>query len=611
MKQESAPTAVKAVLSSAVPYVVLSLLIGCALGAAVLAANWETVGWAGAPELISSMFWVSFVFNGLLMIPVVLAWLALVKLNLIAFRGRWTTFSWAALIALNLVWILWNRLAMTHQLLSVRPFITLAGISQLVVLVAVFVAIVAAPLFWRRGRRTTGAIGVSAALLSVVGLLGWNGWEERRVRSYSLERIAAAASTGFHGDFGETVTQGDGKVILLAIDGLSWNVLVPLMEAGALPAISSLVHSGAYGYLDNGDDSLSPIVWTSIFSGRSADHHGISGYRKMVFPRSGRSAMNLLLMQPTIDTFYGLSHLVQRLPSPGFWRLSHASAYDRRAPMLWDIVSVFDRKVVVVNPLVNLPVKPVNGAMIDFKKPLDPGIATAYPRALQEKWAIDPMPLATGGTDESYDLLLERLEPGLEITFQLAADFDPELLVYYTRFADTVSHMNWDFWAREKVLLTDLPIGMTDAQWESLVRNRIDDRLFRSYIQTDSIIRRCVDTFPAATVVIASDHGWTFSGYEHFGSPDGVLIVSGPLVHEARGLHGTSILDVTPTVLEALAIPLSRELEGEALSDIWRERPARSMVDRYPVGADSGDGDVDVQLSAEEEERLRALGYID
>jgi arylsulfatase A-like enzyme len=172
--------------------------------------------------------------------------------------------------------------------------------------------------------------------------------------------------------------------------------------------------------------------------------------------------------------------------------------------------------------------------------------------------------------------------------------------------------MNWDFWAREDVLLTGLPIGMTDAKWESLILDRMGDRLFRSYIRTDSIIGRFVAAFPAATIVIAPDHGWTFSGYEHFGSPDGVLIVSGPAVKRAHRLDRASILDVTPTVLEALGIPVSRELEGEALGDMWRLRPAASgMVDRYPAVTVSGDGGVDVRLSEEDEEQLRALGYID
>ena len=225
---------------------------------------------------------------------------------------------------------------------------------------------------------------------------------------------------------------------------------------------------------------------------------------------------------------------------------------------------------------------------------------------------MQPIPPATGDTDESYELLLERTQSGLEITLELAEEYDPDLLVYYTPFADTVSHMNWDFWARDRVLLRDLPERMSDAEWEALVRGRIDDRLFRSYIHTDSIIERFVAAYPSATVVIASDHGWTFSGYEHFGSPDGVLIVSGPAVKKAHSLNGASILDVTPTVLEALGIPLSRELEGEALGGIWHVRPASSgMVERYPAVAASEDGGVDVRLSEEDEERLRALGYID
>ena len=177
MEREVASKAVKAVPRVIVPYAGLSCVTGSVLSAAMLAANWETVGWAGAPELIASMFWVGFAFNALLMIPVALAWGVLVQLAPTVFRGRWTAFSGTALIALNVVWILWNRLAMTHQPFSVRPFITLSGIGQLVVLAAVFAAIVAAPLLWTMGRRAMSVIGGLSAVLLVVGLLGWNGWE--------------------------------------------------------------------------------------------------------------------------------------------------------------------------------------------------------------------------------------------------------------------------------------------------------------------------------------------------------------------------------------------------------------------------------------------------
>ncbi|MEJ2582398.1 MAG: alkaline phosphatase family protein, partial [Acidobacteriota bacterium] len=226
--------------------------------------------------------------------------------------------------------------------------------------------------------------------------------EERRERRYSLQRIASAAGISDVPDTEGLPKPTNGKLVVLGLDGLSWNVLVPLLDAGKLPALSFLIRRGAFGYLDNGDQSLSPIVWTSIFTGRTPKNHGIDGYRKLNLPVSGRSALDLLLIPPSIDSFYGISHLLERLPSAGLWWFSHAGSNDRKAPALLEIASNFGRTVVVIDPLANLPVKPLNGAAIDFRRTKDPSIATCYPVDLSKRWEIRPIPLATGATDASY-----------------------------------------------------------------------------------------------------------------------------------------------------------------------------------------------------------------
>ena len=599
----------KAAARRVLPYLMVSLLVGSVLSTAMIGVNWESLGWSGALEMAGVMLWVSFVFNALLMVPVVLAWPILLKMRPPIFAGHWRVFSLAALLALNVFWVLWNRLAMVHQWASVRPFITFTGLIQSLLLVVIFVLFVAIPFFRIIGatRRAVAASAVAALLVGAV--LAWNGSEERRERRYALERVAIAAGVHDPADWADQPECTNGKVIVLGLDGLSWNVVVPLMDAGALPALSALIRQGAFGYLDNGDDSLSPIVWTSIFTGRTAANHGVDGYRKLNLPISQRSALNLLLVRPTIDTFYGISHLLKRLPSAGRWGFSHAGSNDREAPALWEIASLFDKTVVVVDPLVNLPVKPVNGAAIDFRRTADSSIATSFPAELREKWQMKPIPLATGATDASYDRLVGRVLPGVEITFELANEYEPDLLVYYTHFPDTVAHMNWDFYARDRVFIGDLPINLTDTEWEALVRNNIGDRLFRAYVQTDAIVRRFVETFPEATFVIVSDHGWTFSGYEHFGSPDGVVIISGPCMRNGLGLSDVSILDVVPTVLTAMTVPLSREFEGAPVSGAWRRDPGMAFVDRYAWSADGGT--TQVELSEEEMERLRVLGYVE
>lgn len=591
------------------PFLTVSFIVGCVLSAAMITVNWESLGWGGALEMTVVMFWVSCVFNALLVVPVIASWLILVMLRRSVFGGLWTTYCLSALLALNVVWILWNRLAMVHQWASVRPFITYSGIVQSLILVVILVMLIAIPFLRIHGRTRWALAASSIAALSAAIVLVWNGWEERRERRYPLERIVLAAGVHNTADLADHPVCADGKVIVLGLDGLSWNVVVPLMDAGALPTLSALIQQGAFGYLDNGDDSLSPTVWTSIFSGRTAADHGVDGYRKLNLPISQRSALNLLLIRPTIDTFFGLSHLLRRLPSAGLWSLSHAGSNDRKAPALWEIASFFGKTVVVVNPLVNLPVKPVNGAAIDFRWTKDPSIAKSYPAGLREKWKMKPIPLATGATDASYDRLVERVLSGVEITFELAREYDPDLLVYYTHLPDTVAHMNWDFHARDRVFIGDLPINLTDTEWEALVQDNTGDRLFRAYVQTDHIVRRFIESFPEATFVIVSDHGWTFSGYEHFGSPDGIFIISGPCNRNGLALPKVSIFDVAPSVLNALQLPLSREIEGASIGDAWFEANEATFVDRYEWS--NGASAVEILLSEEELERLRALGYLD
>jgi predicted AlkP superfamily phosphohydrolase/phosphomutase len=591
------------------PYLAVSLLVGLTLAVAMTVANWENLGWCGALEMTGVMLWVSFVFNAFLMVPVALSWWILVMKWRPVFSGHWATFSLAALIGLDLTWVLWNRLAMVHQWASVRPFITHTGIVQSLVLVAVLGLLVAIPFLRLHGRPRSALTASVVILLSVVIVLIWNSWEERRERRYSLQRIASAAGISDVPDAVGVPKPANGKLVVLGLDGLSWNVMVPLLDSGMLPALSFLIRRGAFGYLDNGDQSLSPIVWTSIFTGRSPQNHGIDGYRKLNLPVSRRSALDLLLIPPSIDSFYGISHLLKRLPSAGLWWFSHAGSNDRKVPALWEIASIFGRTVVVVDPLANLPVKPLNGAAIDFRRTKDASIATCYPADLSKRWEIRPIPLATGATDASYNRLVDRVLSGLDITVELAGEYDPDLLVYYTNLPDTVSHMNWDFVARDRFFLTDLPIDLTDGGWESLVRSNLEDRTFRAYVQTDAIVGRFIETYPDATYVIVSDHGWTFSGYEHFGSPDGTFIVSGPGVRSGTGLSGISIVDVTPTVLAAMGVPLSRELEGTVVREAWHTAPDVVSVERYPQPENDGTGAV--ELSGEELERLRWLGYLE
>lgn len=65
------------------------------------------------------------------------------------------------------------------------------------------------------------------------------------------------------------------RAIILGVDGLDPNILERLMDAGDLPAFSSIRETGTYRRLTTINPSQSPVVWSTIATGSNPGYHGI------------------------------------------------------------------------------------------------------------------------------------------------------------------------------------------------------------------------------------------------------------------------------------------------------------------------------------------------
>lgn len=74
---------------------------------------------------------------------------------------------------------------------------------------------------------------------------------------------------------GETVADVPRKVLLVGIDGAAWSVILPMINDGRLPALESLMETGAYGELASESPTYSPAIWNSIYTGQPRSVHGI------------------------------------------------------------------------------------------------------------------------------------------------------------------------------------------------------------------------------------------------------------------------------------------------------------------------------------------------
>jgi len=133
---------------------------------------------------------------------------------------------------------------------------------------------------------------------------------------------------------------------------------------------------------------------------------------------------------------------------------------------------------------------------------------------------------------------------------------------------------------------------------------------------------------PEDALVIVSDHGYgdnpgrkpierTYGQTiqpDHWHTLSGILVATGgPIRKGARGFEA-SVVDVTPTVLALLGLPLGRDMDGKAiealLSTEFLEKHPVEWIKTYDPTPRKGTitpGAYDDAMK----QRLRALGYVD
>jgi len=128
------------------------------------------------------------------------------------------------------------------------------------------------------------------------------------------------------------------------------------------------------------------------------------------------------------------------------------------------------------------------------------------------------------------------------------------------------------------------------------------DVVDRYYEYQDQLLGRILSLADDRTVVIVcSDHGFrtgtnrpaTDPRIEMGGAADwhrkfGILILNGPGVRRGASLEDVSVMDITPTVLSVMGLPVARDMTGRALVEAFETPPPKRLVDTYENGAVAG-----------------------
>ncbi len=422
------------------------------------------------------------------------------------------------------------------------------------------------------------------------------------------------------------------RVFLIGLDGADWNIIDPLIDAGRLPNLGRLARSGARGRLHTITPMLSPVIWTSIATGVVPDRHGIIDFLATT-GRDGEKVPVTSGLRKTKAVWNILSEQGLTVGITGWWATFPAEKVngfvvsDRVAYQLFGARASHDpaREGKVYPPdlgdlVASLTIAPETLGVAEVSRyvrlPDDPASLPSDQNRL-----IDDLKtlLAAGDTYTTVSLALRKR-------------FHPDFQAVYLEGTDTIAHL---FMRYTPPLLQ----GVTKE--DALRFGRAVDEYYR---HADELVGRLVEAAgPEAAVILCSDHGFrtgdnrplTDSRIGYGQAADwhrkyGIIILAGQSFRKHYDVGEASVLDITPTVLALLGLPVAEDMDGRPILDAFEpsfliNHPVR-YVPTYETasiasraGQDGGGAAassrattaaLDPQGDQELKERLESLGYL-
>lgn len=406
------------------------------------------------------------------------------------------------------------------------------------------------------------------------------------------------------------------KVLVIGWDAAEWKVIMPLIQQGKMPAFARLMSRGVHGKLQTLDPPLSPMLWTSIATGFRADKHGIGGFIE---------------------------------PTPDGENLRPVTSTSRKVKAIWNILNQEGYKSNVVAWWPSNPAEPINGVMIS-------NLYQIATKPLEEEWE---MPNGTVHPKELEETMKDfRIHPH-QITLNQALPFIPNLkeniaLRSDKRTTSVIKNManagtihsaschlleksEWDFMAVYHDAIDHF--SHVAMRYFPPRRPEIPEQDFEdfqhvveaAYIFHDRMLARMMSLIDEenTTILLISDHGFhcdhqrplyipkepSGPAVEH--SPYGVFVMAGPgIKNNGAHISGASVLDITPTLLHHMDLPVGKDMEGKVLHACFEQVKEVQWIDSWEnIPGESGMHDAilreDPWAAQEALQQLVDLGYID
>ena len=403
------------------------------------------------------------------------------------------------------------------------------------------------------------------------------------------------------------------KVLLVGWDAADWKVIHTLMDHGLMPHTRRLVERGVMANLATLSPVLSPMLWTSIATGKRPFKHGIHGFT-----------------EPTAD-----GKAVQPVTN-----------LSRRTKAVWNILSQNGKRCQVVGWWPSHPAEPINGVMVsnryqrapiapDARWPMLPG--TVHPPRLADTLAelrVHPLEL---GEEHIRPFIphAEKIDQGQDRRLDMCLRTIADCTSIHSCVTHLLEHEPWDFAAVYYDAIDHFGHGF--MKYHPPRRESVSEEDFAiyqnvisaGYVYHDMMLGRLVELAgEKATVILMSDHGFHSDhlrpeailaepagpAIEH--RDFGILVIAGPGIKQDQIIHSANLLDITPTILALFGLAVAEDMDGKPLVDAFETPPEINFLPSWDdVRGEDGRHPPDRRLDPDEAretlEQLVALGYIE
>lgn len=403
------------------------------------------------------------------------------------------------------------------------------------------------------------------------------------------------------------------KVLLIGWDAADWDIIQPLADKGLMPNISKLLENGSMGNLKTIQPPFSPMLWTSIATGKRPYKHGIFGFLE---------------------------------PSEDRTSVVPISNIGRKSKALWNILHQNGKRSLVVGWWPSHPAEPINGVMVsDLFYDISGKPSADWPLVKGSCWPESFSELLGELRVHPSDLTFEDLRPFMPNIERIHSS-DSQLDGVCAKFlceATTIQSIATELMETQPWDLAAIYFNAIDHFCHSFIRYHppkldwISDEDFANYSNVvsmcyqyhDMMLGRLMDLAGEdCYTLVVSDHGFQSQHLRVSEIPNeaagpaaehrefGIFVAAGSGIKKDSLIHGASILDVTPTVLELFGLPIGKDMDGRVLTEIFERPGEQRTVDSWDLiegdaGLHSTQTKINNHSSVSSVEQLIELGYVD